>query len=331
VSELDDAIRATRRRISALEGPERARMLDIYDRAIRNLSADLNLVTQAIAEARDQGFEINPDWLRRQDRYIRLIARAQQEFNQFATTAEQMVEQVRVIAIRGGAAEAWELAEASGIEPGFRSTINTRAVEYAMASTWAGPVREVLSTYGPGATQVISDTLIDGMARGQSPHTIVRRIERELASPVNHGRLEALIRTEAMRGFRAGLNETYNSMAHLIDGYRWVAAKSLRTCLACLGMDGRIQKEPWDRMHVSCRCISTPVPKGTLLPYETGDQWLRRQSPQRQRRMFPSEDAYNAYRGRWVRLRDFVGVTDDRVWGQAIYQKSGRQVMEDRA
>ncbi|MDQ3540253.1 MAG: phage head morphogenesis protein, partial [Chloroflexota bacterium] len=144
-------------------------------------------------------------------------------------------------------------------------------------------------------------------------------------------RLESLVRTEMMRGFRNGLNEQYASMSHLISGYRWSAAKSVRTCLACIARDGRVQKEPWDQMHVNCRCINSPVVKGVTIPYQTGEDWFAQQSSERQQRMMPSRAAWEAYRDGGVRLQDFVGQRRSRAWGRSIYQKSGSEALGDAA
>jgi SPP1 gp7 family putative phage head morphogenesis protein len=192
-------------------------------------------------------------------------------------------------------------------------------------------VRESLTWYGPANAKTITDTLVTGMAQGHSPRKMIREIQRGINGPYSKARLEALVRTEMMRGFRAGLDEQYATMSHLIAGYRWCAALSSRTCLACLGMHGKVRKEPWDRFHVSCRCLSTPVVKGVTIPFPSSEDWMRRQSPATQRRMMPSEAAYDAWLAGVVQLSDFVGVHRDRTWGPAVFQRSGRDVLERAA
>ncbi len=331
MSALEAAIRSTRRQIDTLEGPVRQEMAALYERTVRNLAFDLNRVTAMIDEARASGIDVHPDWLRRQDRYTRLMWQSEQEFARFADDGVRLIEAGRVRAVRGGAAEAWELLDASGIERSFAANINTLAVENALSATYSGPVRRSLARYGEEGSQTITDTLIDGIARGRGPRAIIRDIQRALLSPANAARLESLVRTEMMRGFRNGLNEQYASMSHLISGYRWVAAKSVRTCLACLARDGEIQKTPWDQMHVNCRCINSPVVKGVTIPYQTGEDWFAGQSPERQQRMMPSRQAWDAYRDGSLDLQDFVGVHRSRTWGSAVYQKSGSEALEDAA
>ena len=330
-SDLETAIRRTRRQIDTLEGPVRQELADLYARAVRNLATDLELVTIQIRNAQEAGVDVSPDWLRRQDRYTRLLWQAEREFTRFADDGVRLIESGRVRAIRGGAAEAWELLDAAGIERGFAANVPTYAIENAMSATYSGPVSASLARYGEEGSQTITDALLDGMARGRGPRAIIRDIQRALLSPANAARLESLVRTEMMRGFRNGLNEQYASMSHLISGYRWVAAKSIRTCLACLGRDGEIQETPWDQMHVNCRCINSPVVKGVTIPYQAGEEWFALQSPERQQRMMPSRPAWDAYRDGSLDLQDFVGVHRSRTWGSSVYQKSGSEALGDAA
>ncbi|MDQ3653873.1 MAG: phage minor head protein [Chloroflexota bacterium] len=326
-SEIERAIARTRRQIDTLEGPVRQEMTDVYARAVRNLTTDLDLVTLQIRNAQEADVDVNPDWLRRQDRYIRLLSQAEREFARFADDGLRLIESGRVRAIRGGAAEAWEVLDAAGIETGFRANVNTRAVENALAATYDGPVKRSLDRYGADGAKTIQDALLDGIARGRGPRAIIRDIERGLLSPSNAARLESLVRTEMMRGFRAGLNEQYAQVGHLITGYRWSASKSVRTCLACLGRDGAVRKEPWDQFHVACRCVSTPVPRGSTFTPQSGAEWFAAQPESVQRRMLPSAAAFDAFKAGRVQLGDFVGTRRSRTWGTSVFQRSGRDVL----
>ena len=331
MSALEAAIRRTRRQIDTLEGPVRQEMADLYARAVRNLATDLELVTMQIRNAQEAGVDASPDWLRRQERYTRLLWQAEREFARFTDDGVRLIESGRVRAIRGGAAEAWELLDAAGIERGFAANVPTSAIENAMSATYSGPVKRALARYGDEESQTITDGLLDGMARGRGPRAIIRDIQRALLRPANAARLESLIRTESLRGFRAGMNEQYAQMSHLIAGYRRTASHGPRTCLACLAKSGHVQKEPHTDWHVNDRCIDTPVPKGVTIPYQSGEDWFAGQSPERQQRMMPSRQAWDAYRDGQLDLQDFVGVHRSRTWGSAVFQKSGREALKDAA
>lgn len=327
-SALETAIRRTRRQIDTLEGPVRQEMADLYARTVRNLATDLDLVTMQIRNAQDARIDVSPDWLRRQNRYIRLIDQAEREFARFTDDGIRLIEGGRVRAIRGGAAEAWELLDAAGIERGFAANVPTYAIENAMSATYRGPVARSLARYGDDGAKTIQDTLLDGMARGRGPRAVIRDIQRALLSPANAARLESLVRTEMMRGFRNGLNEQYTQVAHLISGYRRTASHGPRTCLACLAKSGHIQKTPHTDWHVNDRCIDSPVAVGSTFRYQTGKEWFAEQSEATQRAMLPSREAYDAFAAGDITLDNFVGRKRSRTWGPSIIQKSGRQALE---
>ena len=80
-------------------------------------------------------------------------------------------------------------------------------------------------------------------------------------------------------------------------------------------------------MHVSCRCVSTPVPIGSTYRYQTGEAWLREQGEGTQRAMFPSLESYDAWKADEVQLRHFVGHRRSQVWGSSIVELSGREAI----
>lgn len=325
---LLDAIRQARQGIDAREQPLRQQMVDLYEGVIAAVERDLESIGIQITNARAQGIDVSPDWLRRQARYTQLLWDAEREYSRFATEAEMILQNGKIAAIRGGAADAWEMMGQSGLTLDMAGgRINTLAVMDATAATVAAPVARSLARYGTEGSKVIRDTLLDGVARGRSPRSMIRDIRRQLHAPVNTARLEAIVRTETMRAYRSSMNQQYARMGHLIEGYRWTCSHSRRTCLACLARDGEISRKPWDQMHVSCRCVSTPVPIGSTYRYTNGEQWLQQQPDAVQRRMMPSEEAYLAWKRGDITLSDFVGVHHDRTWGDAVYQRSGRQVL----
>ncbi|MDQ3540959.1 MAG: phage head morphogenesis protein [Chloroflexota bacterium] len=338
-SELERAISRTRRSIDTLEGPVRQAIAAAYELAVRRIEHELAIVARTlegqpipITWFDDRGrFTPTGEILYRQQRLRQLLPQAEREFTRFADEGVRLLRQGHVRAVTGGAAEAWEIMEAAGLHHTFGARINTYATEQLVGLFREGPILQILDGYGARGSEVIERLMIQGIATGEGPRQIIKRIKAELLSPANAARLESLVRTEMMRGFRNGLNEQYASMSHLISGYRWSAAKSIRTCLACLGRDGMVQKEPWDQMHISCRCVNSPVVKNVTIPYQTGEEWFARQSPERQQRMMPSRSAWEAYRDGGVRVQDFVGVHRDRTWGSSVYQKSGREALEDAA
>lgn len=329
MSDLDDAIAAARRDIAREESPVRRALQDAYQNAVDELQGNLDAITRQIADARASGVEVTPDWLRRQMRYRTLMAQAEAEFARFSREGLRIVEGGRARAVSGGAAQAWELAAAAGAvraTTGMLANINTPAVERLVAAlSDDSPLRGVLDGYGTRGRQVIEDALVQGVIDGTGPREIVRQIRRELGGRGTRARLEALIRSEMLRAFEGSLFDQYAAMG--LDKWRWSCAKSTRTCLACLAMDGRVfpMRDPFMPRHVCCRCIPTPYVESVA--YETGEDWLRRQPEATRRAMLPSREAFAAYEAGEIGLGDFVGHRRSKVWGTSIRQRSGREAL----
>ncbi len=327
-SDIDRAIRNARRGIDEREAPIRRQLRDAYGRAVDSLTVDLELMVQRISNARSAGEDVNPDWLRRETRYRRLLADAEREFARFTDEGLRIVRTGQVASVSGGAAEAFELMEAAGIDVGFGGRVNTRAVENLISAfDPASPLRGVLDSYADNGATVIEKALAKGVIEGTGPREIARQIRRELKKGSTTARLDALVRTELMRAFRGSLNEQYGRMSHLIRGYRRSCAKGSRTCLACLARDGHVQKDPHTDWHVNDRCIDTPVPIGSTYRYQTGEDWLSGQTEKTQRSMFPSQESYDAFQAGDLVLRDFIGHRRSTVWGDSIRERSGSEAM----
>ncbi|MDQ3540680.1 MAG: phage head morphogenesis protein, partial [Chloroflexota bacterium] len=224
MSDLDAAIRNARRGIDDREAPIRGQLRDAYSGAVDALTVDIELVTARIRDARAAGETVTRDWLRREARYRRLLRDAEREFARFTDDGLRVIRDGQVAAVSGGAAEAWELMEAAGIETGFGGRVNTGAVENLVSAfDPASPLRGVLDSYGENGAKVIEDVLTQGVIDGTGPRQIVKRITDELTDGSTKARLDALVRTEMMRAFRASSNEQYAQRAHLIRGYRRTA------------------------------------------------------------------------------------------------------------
>lgn len=330
-SALDLLLSRLRRDLENAEAPLRSQMVLAYESAIAELEHDLFAVTWLIEDALSRGVEISPDWLYRQDRYKRLIDKAEAELARFSNQALPIIEQTNRSGVTLGARHATPLLEAAGIQASFGTTINTAAVDrlYQMMFRRDSPIRDVLDGYGGNATAVIRHHMGQGVIQGLSPREVVRNIMRDLASGTNRARLTTLVRTEHMRSYRLSQAQQLEPYSHAIKGYRWSCALQTRTCLACLAMDGEVFDEPQTKMHPNCRCICTPIGYYTPERYQrqSGAEWLAQQPESVQRGMFPSQAAYEAWKRGDVTLGDFVGEKHSDVWGTSIYQLSGREAM----
>lgn len=345
MSEYSDAISQQRRARDRREANYTRRMLRAYDDLLDSLDDDLREITDQIEEARANGEDVHPDWLRRQARYARLMDQVRLSSDTFMALGTNIIVDASGSEVEHGAIDALERSRI--LFPGevyfpegdiFSGNINLPALENLIGQTsGSSPLIKVLESHGNGAGEIITSGLIAGLT-GQGADEIFRNIRRQLQSPVADSRLMALVRTEMMNAYRASMHEQYGQFGDEIDGWMWSAHRGPRTCLACLAMDGRVfpMDQPFDQAHVNCRCSASPWPtdlfpevQAFLQQQGSGEDWIRRQPRDVQAKMFPSHDAFAAFERGDLHLMDFVGYTDSPQWGRKIYQVSGRQAMQN--
>lgn len=157
-----------------------------------------------------------------------------------------------------------------------------------------------------------------GLALGEGPRAVARRIRAALGGDLS--RAMRIARTETLRSYRTATNEHYKANDHIINGWRWLAAKSGRTCAACLALDGtwhpasEVQQD-----HPNGRCSSVPSLRGRddpsePAPWQTGSQWLAEQSPEVQAQVL-GKAGQKAYAAGAVKLEDLRGDAYSSVWG----------------
>lgn len=321
-SDIEKTIRTQRRRMARDDSYAREQLIAAYERTIASLKLEIADFARQV--------DADPDRLWKRQHLARLeqiLALADRRYKAFTQEGATSVEAARIRAAELGAEDAAALLHTANVTPW--AGINAPALERAVGALQKGsPLQAVLDGYGRDGRKLIERKLTEMVAQGRGARKVARELERELGSGANRARLEALTRTESMRAYRTAMKEQYKTQAHLLDGLRWRAGKSVRTCLACLAMDGEVfpvDNAP-DRFHVNCRCVWSPVPKGSTYQYMRGEEWLRRQSPTKQRAMFPSDAAFLAWRDGRVGLGDFVGVKRSSKWGDSLFVRSGRQV-----
>jgi hypothetical protein len=136
-----------------------------------------------------------------------------------------------------------------------------------------------------------------------------------------------IARTEQLRAWREASRATYQASG-VVAGYKRLAAKSTRTCIACLLADGQFYAldQPFEE-HPQGRCTLVPVLIGRDPPdWERGRQWLERQPPATQRQLL-GPAAYNAWQAGDLRLEELVERHEHPTWGAALQVRSLRSVL----
>lgn len=342
MSELETTLRAFRASLSAEERDIRLRMRRAYRAAIQSLQGDLRRAQERIAELQADGKPV-PRWRLLQEGRIRqLIAQTELAFSGFGQTVSREVILRQQAAVRKAQGDALRLIEA-GFGPGPVGarlplvTLPEGALrELVGALQPESPLSGVLRSFAGDAAKVVEDQLVSGMAAGKNSRDIARSIVRQLG--VSRTRAETIVRTELHRRYRNASLAVMREQGHLLKGWRWSAAKSPRTCAACLALDGRIFElnEP-ARNHVNCRCSVVPVPKSwKSLGYDIPEPMVRRQSgadwfatqPVSIQREVLGVAAQAEYEAGAVELGDFVSLRRSRIWGSSYVRGSLEGALE---
>lgn len=204
------------------------------------------------------------------------------------------------------------------------------------------PLAQLLQGLGQVTADAVIAALIAGVARGENPRVIARDIQAALTSPLY--RALTIARTEMLQSLRSSALATYQANSDVVRGWRWQADFSLRTCAACLAMDGTEfgVDESMDS-HVNCRCVMIPLTNSwadILGPFgidtsdiadaspdagQSGADWFDAQAADVQQQILgPGKLAL--YQNGDITLDDLVGYASDPQWGKSIYVKSLKQL-----
>jgi SPP1 gp7 family putative phage head morphogenesis protein len=200
--------------------------------------------------------------------------------------------------------------------------INTEAIENFVALSASNtPLGEVFQKHFPGIEQSISDIMLNGLVEGLNPRQIARNMTQ--ASNIAQRKAEIIARTELLRAYRIANNEAYKASG-VVEKYRRLAAKSNRTCIACIAQDGKIFdiSEPlYD--HPNGRCTSEPIISGRpeLNSRELARDWLRKLPSQRQL-LILGKSRYEMLRKGEIDWDSLVDVTENKTWGKSLTPKA---------
>ena len=123
-------------------------------------------------------------------------------------------------------------------------------------------ITAVTAPIGPEATAAVRRRLVGGVALGDNPREVARRIVADVDGDFNGGLARALniSRTEMLDAMRAGQKATDLANPGVITGWVWAAHLDSRTCRACVAMHGTEHDvdEDGPNDHHSGRCARIP-------------------------------------------------------------------------
>lgn len=117
----------------------------------------------------------------------------------------------------------------------------------------------------------LEQTLRQGLLQGETVDQLVRRVRGTRARGFRDGVLqrtrrevEAIVRTSANHVLTEARHRLFAANADLVKGWQWHATLDPRTCLVCMGRDGRrydLGAERRPPAHFNCRCTLVPILK----------------------------------------------------------------------
>lgn len=205
----------------------------------------------------------------------------------------------------------------AGVNAAGWNILQRRAVQtMAGLASDGSPLAALIAQSYPLATQALTDALVQAIGLGWGPRRTATAMRQAADLPLN--RALTIARTEQLRAYRETTRQQYQESG-VVTAYRRLAAKSLRTCPACLFADGRIYQldEPLDE-HISGRCQLVPVLDGVPeRRWQTGREWFGT-LPAEQQAQILGPGAFERWQREQFDLSRFVTTREDATWGNSL-------------
>lgn len=327
------AITDIRRELATRERATMLRLARAHELVMRRLAEELDRLTEELEAIHNAGQRPTIGRLYRMERYRSLLVQTANLYADFALELGREMNQSIAAAVDQAQRDAGALAKAAlgppppgvSVEALF-TKLPDEAITAIVGTTTEGPLAELLASFGDQAARDAREALIAGVALGEHPSRVARRVRDALG--VQLWRAATIARTEQLRAYRETHRRWYEANSRVVKGWIWHSALGANTCVACWAMHGR--EFPLDEpmgTHPSCRCAMVPKTKtwkelGFNVPdhLETsaritpGPELFRRLDPVMQRRILGPK-AFDAYRRGEVALDDFVRERRSVDWG----------------
>jgi SPP1 gp7 family putative phage head morphogenesis protein len=231
--------------------------------------------------------------------------------------------------VAAGEREAFLLQQAAyprGANVGITfSRLPREAIESMVGTMQDGsPLAKLLQEAVGDASKGFMDSLVTGMATGRNPRAIAGELRQKFGMGLT--RSLTIARTEQLRAYRTATLNSYQQ-SPVVTGWERCAARTERTCAACLILDGKIYttREAMDD-HPNGRCFLVPHTKSyremgidadePQFKRELGRDWLAAQ-PEVTQRSIMGNGRYDAWQSGALALDDIPMKVSDSTWGDS--------------
>jgi SPP1 gp7 family putative phage head morphogenesis protein len=279
-----------RQRRELLRGERQAagEMVRAYGEVWKRIRGRVDALLEERAKAEAAGETVDAGWLYRSERLNILQRHVEGELSRFADAAEPAVVAGQQRAVEAARAHSAELVlsmlqddmqgmtQRAGMSYEF-TRLPFDAVQDLVGFTSEGsPLRDLLDELGPAASARVRDALTEGLATGQGPAVIARRVRKELGG--NLVRALTISRTETLRAYREATRRSYQANDDIIDGWTWVCACTARSCASCWAMHGTVHplsERLDDHPNGRCTTIAHLVIFRTIMGHGFSPTWAR--------------------------------------------------------
>ena len=281
------------------------------------------------------GEEITEAMLYRLARYQRLLDQVQRRVDAYNQVIASDISRQQQQAIIDGWEHGQQMMAAAALPGAGRVAVgfdrlNAEAAEQisALLRNRLPPLRRILEKKYGDMAELVGRRLVEGAALGENPRKVARQILREGLSQIpNHTLLVA--RDQIVRANREAGRQAY-LRSGVVRQYRRVCARNLRTCIACIALDGQIYEvEQLMELHPQDRCAMVPIVDGFDDPYDelgTAREWFDDQPEAVQRQMM-GRAVFRLWDKRatnGIQWGDLATIKGNDIWGDSATPTSAR-------
>lgn len=304
-------------------------LLDDYLQQLPSIVARAQALTTEVNELRRQGVAPSQLQIIAAERSKQLAQELAQEVSRLSQRVSLLLSAEEYQMIVAGLANSQALVLSYVPTSGVTwTTPNILAVQQLIGALRGETFTKLLSTLPVEAERVIRRSLTNGVLSGRNPRTVARELRIQAALPAF--RCEVIARTEMLRAYRETTRISYETNSTIVKGYYRLAAKSSRTCVACLALDGQEQEtSELLATHPQDRCTVVPILDRArfnlpeLPKPESGTDWFSKQSASTQQQVL-GKGGYAKYK-EGASLQSFVKQTNT-DWGPTLSIKRLKDV-----
>lgn len=320
------ALEAARRAIVDLTDEHTRAITEAWLRAWDEVSAELEAAFLRLAE---QGGQITAGRVN-QAQYALAAMDALGAALEQAVVSSGTVVTASLFAAVARAAEA-ELEIIRAQFPDTSPFVPVRAPAQALGGIVARTTEQITSRLLPIAEEtyeVIRRELIRGIAVGENPIPVARRMVERAEDHYNFGLSRALViaRTEMLDAHRAAGQAVDRANSDSVKEWEWYTNLDTKTCIACIAMHGRRFpiSQPGPEGHPNCRCTRLPVSRpwaelglpgvsGPDFPQADPEAWFS-SLPETDQRSILGPARYSAWAAGRYPIRDWAVRRENPEW-----------------